>query len=83
MVNIKGANKLQITINDQGFGMTPEQLQKAMERFGVIENANSGRVDSFGLGLPLVRRLVELQLGEMEVQSTSGVGTKVILTFNY
>jgi len=82
-VNINGRAKLEIIIKDQGFGMTNEQLKKAMERFGVVENENSGKIDSFGLGLPLVRRLVELQLGEMNIESEVSVGTKIVLTFNY
>ena len=73
--------KLQIIVKDHGFGMDQEQVKKAMEKYGVIENENSGKVDSFGLGLPLVKKLVEMQNGIMEIDSTVGVGTKVVLTF--
>jgi signal transduction histidine kinase len=61
--------------------MTEEQVKKALEKYGRIENENSGKIDSFGLGLPLVKFLVEAQNGKMKIESIVGVGTKVILTF--
>jgi signal transduction histidine kinase len=73
--------KLRLIVEDQGFGMTEEQVKKALEKYGRIENENSGKIDSFGLGLPLVKFLVEAQNGKMKIESIVGVGTKVILTF--
>jgi signal transduction histidine kinase len=73
--------KVQITIKDHGFGMDTNQIKKAMEKYGKIENENSGKVDSFGLGLPLVKKLVEMQNGTMRIESVIGVGTSVILVF--
>jgi signal transduction histidine kinase len=73
--------KVQITIKDHGFGMDANQIKKAMEKYGKIENENSGKVDSFGLGLPLVKKLVEMQNGTMRIESVIGVGTSVILVF--
>lgn len=75
--------KMQIIVEDQGFGMTPDQIKIALQKYGTIQNENSGRVDSFGLGLPLVKKLVELQNGIMDIDSKIGVGTKVILTFEF
>lgn len=74
---------LQIIVKDRGFGMTPEQIDIAMQKYGRVENENTGKIDSFGLGLPLVKQLVEAQNGKMEIESTAGVGTKIILTFQY
>ncbi len=73
--------KLRLIVEDQGFGMTEAQVKKALEKYGCIENENSGKIDSFGLGLPLVKFLVEAQNGEIKIESIVGVGTKVILTF--
>jgi signal transduction histidine kinase len=75
--------KLRIIIKDRGFGMTEGQVKKAMEKYGTIKNENSGKVDSFGLGLPLVKNLVEAQKGKMMIDSTIGVGTVVTLVFNF
>ncbi len=75
------ATKLQIIVKDRGFGMTEEQVEMAMQKYVCIENENSKKVDSFGLGLPLVKQLVEAQHGQMNVESVVGAGTMIALTF--
>ncbi len=74
-------NFLEICISDQGFGMTQSQIQTAFQKFQTIENPNSGSVDSFGLGLPITKQLVELQGGEIFVESKVGEGTRMKIIF--
>ena len=62
---------LEISVIDQGFGMTPIQIQTAFQKYQTIPNPNSGKVDSFGLGLSIARHLVELQGGSIEIVSTA------------
>ncbi len=81
-VKIKN-NFLEICISDQGFGMTQSQIQTAFQKFQTIENPNSGSVDSFGLGLPITKQLVELQNGTIKMKSEVGKGTIVILEFPF
>ncbi len=79
-----GKNKLRISIKDEGMGMTDKQLEKAMQKFGLAEESkNNDKVDSFGLGLNLVKQLVELQGGRIEIRSKIGAGTMIIITFDY
>ncbi|MDX2082749.1 MAG: HAMP domain-containing sensor histidine kinase, partial [Rickettsiales bacterium] len=72
---------LQIKVVDQGFGMTPNQIKLAFEKYQTIKNPNSNKVDSFGLGLPIVKELVRAQNGKIEVNSKPNYGTEVIITF--
>jgi signal transduction histidine kinase len=72
-----------ITITDNGFGMTQNQVTRAFEKYQTIKNPNSGIVDSFGLGLPIVKELVQLQKGEIAMESEVGKGTKVEMRFSY
>jgi hypothetical protein len=74
---------LQISIIDQGFGMTNDQIQLAFERYKTIQNPNSEEVDSFGIGLPITKHLVELQNGEIKMTSVVGKGTNTLLKFPY
>ncbi len=74
---------LQIVVADQGFGMTQDQVRTAFEKYRTIENPNSGIVDSFGLGLPITKQLVELQNGTISVKSEVGKGSEFILEFPY
>jgi signal transduction histidine kinase len=72
---------LQITITDQGFGMTEEQLKTAFNKYQTFNNPNSKIVNSFGLGLPIVKQLTELMKGTIEMKSTINQGTEVKLKF--
>jgi two-component system, cell cycle sensor histidine kinase PleC len=74
-------NFLEISVADQGFGMTDLQVATAFEKYKTIQNPNSDKVDSFGLGLPITKSLVELQNGRIEVDSKIGEGTEIKLKF--
>lgn len=78
-----GKKYLEISVSDQGFGMTKEQVAIAFQKYKTINNPNSGKVDSFGLGLPIVKQLVELQRGNIQVISSPNQGTNMIITFPY
>ncbi|WNO05327.1 PAS domain-containing sensor histidine kinase [Rhodoferax mekongensis] len=68
---------LGIAVQDQGIGMTPEQFEHAFERFYRADA--SGNIPGTGLGLSLVKEIVEIHGGRVELQSRPGEGTKVIL----
>jgi two-component system, sensor histidine kinase and response regulator len=72
---------LEITILDHGFGMSEEQLKNLFSKYQTFNNPNSGKVDSFGLGLAITKQLVEMQNGEIEIKSELGKGTRVRLKF--
>ena len=72
---------LEISIKDQGFGMTAQQVQTAFVKYKTITNPNTGIVDYFGLGLPITKQLAELQNGTIEVKSQPDQGTEVRLFF--
>ncbi len=74
---------LEISIADQGFGMTESQIQTAFQKYQTIPNPNSGIVDSFGLGLPITKQLIELQNGTIEVKSELNQGTEIKLKLPY
>ena len=64
-----------ISVADSGIGMTPEQLEKAMQPFVRIEQGYDSNVQGTGLGLPLSKTLTELHGGRFEMQSAPGKGT--------
>jgi signal transduction histidine kinase len=70
-----------MTVRDTGIGMRAEDVDKALEPFGQIENAHTRRHQGTGLGLPLAKRLVELHGGSLSVASALGVGTEVTVRF--
>ena len=68
-----------IEIADQGVGMTDDELQIALTQFGQIRSDLCAGYGGTGLGLPLARRLVEVQGGKFNIRSKKGTGTTVQL----
>lgn len=66
-----------VCVSDQGMGMSANQVQRIFERF--YRGDTSGKIPGTGLGMALVKEIVELHAGRVEVQSTLGVGTRVTL----
>jgi signal transduction histidine kinase len=64
-------------VQDQGIGMTPDQLERVFERFYRADP--SGTVPGTGLGMTLVKEIVETMKGTVAVESTPGQGTTVTL----
>jgi signal transduction histidine kinase len=66
-----------IRITDHGIGMTPEQLAHVCERFYRADT--SGKIPGTGLGMSIVKEIVELHGGRLELASKVGAGTTVTL----
>ncbi|HTW52186.1 MAG TPA: ATP-binding protein [Stellaceae bacterium] len=66
-----------ITVADSGIGMAPEDIPRALQPFGQVDNSLSRPHGGTGLGLPLAQRLVELHGGTLTVDSALGEGTTV------
>jgi signal transduction histidine kinase len=69
--------RLCLGVRDDGIGMRPADIPLALEPFGQIESPLSRRHHGTGLGLPLVKALVDLHGGELRVSSDLGRGTLV------
>ena len=78
---------LVISIKDQGIGMTKEQIEMALSGEGTkidkseLITKSNPTIDSHGIGLPLVKKLTELQKGILEINSIKDQGTEVLLKF--
>lgn len=67
--------RLHLTVSDTGIGIAPEDLCRLGRPFTQVKNEHAGR--GTGLGLSLVKSLVEASGGSMSIDSAPGVGTKV------
>ncbi len=72
-------NKLVFSITDSGIGMTPEQVSRIFERF--YRAKSIPHVPGAGLGMSLVREIMLIHNGFVEVESSFGSGTCVKLGF--
>ncbi len=64
-------------IVDTGIGIAPEDIPKALSRFGQVDGDLHRQCEGTGLGLPLTKALVEQHSGSLDLQSEVGVGTTV------
>lgn len=69
--------RLGIRVRDEGIGMTAEQLARVCERFYRADT--SGKIPGSGLGMSIVKEIIELHGGSVEIASQSGKGTQVTL----
>ena len=72
-------NLLQLKIKDTGEGIPKETLPFVFDRFYQVDNPSSRKGEGTGIGLSLVKELVELLEGEIEVKSEMGMGTEFII----
>ena len=68
-------------VADTGIGIAPEDIPKALDKFGQIDSQLSRTQDGTGLGLPLTMALVEAHGGRLDLTSEVDVGTTVTLRF--
>ena len=70
-----------IVVRDQGIGMAPEDIRRALRPFSQVDNSQAKKYQGAGLGLSISRALVRLHGGRLWIDSTPGEGTAVELTF--
>ena len=70
-----------VEVRDNGVGMDEADLEKALEPFGRIDSALVSQMRGTGLGLPLVKALIELHGGRLDINSQPGRGTTARLCF--
>ena len=66
----------EIVVEDDGPGIAATDLLRVMEPFQRVDNPNTRHIQGTGLGLPIVKRLIELHGGTFTLDSTSGRGTR-------
>ena len=77
----EGWTVFRTTISDTGIGMSEDFLPHIFEEFSREQNTTHNKIEGTGLGMPIVKRLVEFMKGTIEVKSKKGVGTTFIVTF--
>lgn len=77
-VNMNDGEML-IKFQDQGYGMNKEELKKSMNKY--VANAYKHKVQSTGLGLPLVKNLLDQMGAEFFINSVVDSGTKIVIRF--
>ena len=78
----KNAN-YKVVVEDNGIGMSQDYLPHIFEEFSREHTSTETRVAGTGLGLPIVKSLVDRMGGTIEVESEEGKGTRFIMKFYF
>jgi PAS domain S-box-containing protein len=72
-------DQVELSVADTGIGIAAKDIAKVLEPFGQADNPHSRRQQGTGLGLPIVKALVEQSGGSFRLESKADAGTTVIL----
>jgi two-component system heavy metal sensor histidine kinase CusS len=75
------SSALTIAVTDKGIGISDGDLPRVFERFHRSREARARRPEGSGLGLAIVKSIVELHGGWVAIESHTGAGTCVSLSF--
>lgn len=71
----QGYGRFQIEVRDTGIGMSEEFLPHIFDEFSRARNTTESKIIGTGLGMPIVKKLVDLMGGSIQVESQVGRGT--------
>lgn len=71
---------VEISVRDNGPGIPPEETDRVFEKFYQVEKHFTGNVEGLGLGLALVKKLVEAYGGAIKIKSKIAEGTTIAFT---
>jgi signal transduction histidine kinase len=73
--------KVYISVNDEGIGISQENLSRIFERFYRVDKSRSQKVGGTGLGLAIVKHIAALFEAEIQVESEPGKGSTFTVIF--
>ena len=81
LININSYDdNIEISVKDNGIGISPDRVDSIFEKFHQEDRSLSRKQEGSGLGLALVKSLVELHNGSIRVKSELGKGSEFIIT---
>ncbi|MBM3601099.1 MAG: hypothetical protein FJX35_23115 [Alphaproteobacteria bacterium] len=78
---LTAAGELVIGVTDTGIGMAAGEIPEALRPFGQTKSAHVAANEGTGLGLALVKSMIELHGGKLDLESSVGVGTTAMARF--
>jgi signal transduction histidine kinase len=82
LISIEIKNQaLHLKVVDQGVGMTKDEVNTALSSDGIIAKDKENSIESYGLGLSIVKMLLEAHEAELVIESIPQVGTSVTIIF--
>lgn len=76
----KNENNINISVKDTGIGIPKEHIENIFDRFYRVEKSRSRSAGGSGLGLSIVKAIIEVHNGNIKVESTPGKGSVFTIT---
>ncbi len=70
-----------LAVADNGVGIKEEDINLIFEKFYQVDDFFTGQIEGWGLGLPLVKMIMNIHNGTISVRSQYGIGTIISLRF--
>lgn len=83
VVMVNRGTDLHIHVNDEGLGIPDTEINKLFTKFHRIDNSDRRKIGGTGLGLPIVKEIMEAHGGSVSVKSELGAGSTFILSLPY
>ena len=80
---VPGFARYRTIITDTGIGMSKDYLPHIFETFSREKTSTESKVAGTGLGMPIVKQLVDLMNGSIDIESEPGKGTKVTVCLDH
>jgi len=71
-----------LTVKDTGIGIALDEQKRIFERFYKVDKARSIYEGGSGLGLSIVKEIVDFYKGTIKINSEPGKGTEIMVTFH-
>ncbi len=75
--------RFEFKIQDNGIGMSPEFLEHIFDAFEREKNSTVSGIRGTGLGMSITKKLVDMMNGSIDIKSTKGVGTTVVVYLDF
>lgn len=79
---VQGYGCYELTVQDNGIGMSPQFQEKLFEPFEREEDVRISRIQGTGLGMSIVKSIVDLMMGNIQLESEKGKGSTFRVTLN-
>lgn len=81
--SVDGVAKYRFTVEDNGIGMSKEYLTRIFDSFSREHNTTNSGIEGTGLGMAIVKKIVDMLGGKIDIESKQGFGTKVVVTVDF
>lgn len=75
------ADFTEVTVSDSGYGIAEKDLNKIFDRFYRVMTSRSSNPQGSGLGLSIVKSIMDMHNGSVTIRSTPAIGTTITLRF--